>query len=175
MAKLRSSGADPNTATPVAATRIDFLIGTSSSAASSIQGGRGQLRSWKEVPPLSPHEQVRKKRRGRKCCKPRRCGARVRTIRLWRSGLPWPGIRLPRISRRLPWRCVPGTGGRRAGRVRPGLRPRPKIGSVCFHRRVIAVAQASSSKAPDGKQVGRAGEQHVPGGPPMHLGHGDRN
>ena len=50
MAKLRSSGADPNTATPVAATRIDFLIGTSSSAASSIQGGRGQLRSWKEVP-----------------------------------------------------------------------------------------------------------------------------
>ena len=53
-----------------------------------------------------------------------------RPRRLWRSGLPWPGIRLQGISRRLPWRCVPGTGGRRAGRVRPGLRPRPKIGSV---------------------------------------------
>ena len=37
MAKLRSSGADPNSATPVAATRIDFLIGTSSSAASSYR------------------------------------------------------------------------------------------------------------------------------------------
>ena len=81
-----------------------------------------------------------------------------RTRRLWRTGLPWPGIRLPGISRRLPWRCVPGTGGRRAGRVRPGLRPRPKIASVCFSDRRRA---GKLLETPDGKQVGRAGEQHV--------------